>query len=172
MKTNKFAYLRHFRHLSAVLMAVIFALHFTPFWTLDDGSTVSIASYTWFPKDNKPMDKYIKSLFGNDLESALGNKVAVNNIGGWAILAVVFAVIGIALYLTTIKKNGSFLSDIANILCAFGAIMFINSPILLLGSTCTLHLILGILLLLSSLAVFFYHVVELRVEQERIWSIS
>ena len=166
MKKMNTSFLKYFRHLCAALSAVLLALHFTPFWTLEEES-LSLYDYTWFTYENESFTKFIKSTFG-DLAEVFGNKFAANNIGGAVIIVFVAAVIGLVLYLVQNKKGGSFVGDIVFFFCGLGGAMFLSNPILQMGSTYILHGILGIILIVAALCSFVYHVISLRSAAEKV----
>lgn len=76
-------------YLSALVMAVIVVMLFTPFWHFGEGEAaqaVSINSYVWFPSDNTQVESYF--------QEALGEKPDINSVIVAPILLLVFGVLG------------------------------------------------------------------------------
>jgi len=151
--------LKYCRHICAILAVALLVLHFMPFWTVEE-EAVSLCDYTWFTEDNKDTTKYIKNTFG-DLEEVFGNKFAANNLGYAPILTFAFSIISLVIYYFGRKKGGSFIGDILFGVCGLGGVMFLSNPILQLGSTCTVHGILGGIMIFFAVGSFIYHVFDL-----------
>ena len=113
--------------LCAVLMAVLLALQFVPFFTEGDGQ-VSIGSYVWFPSDHKALDSQIAAqIEGYRIEDMIV----------MPILILVLCAAGIVLCIARMSCATSALLPAA---CGLiGTIGYLTQPVMRMGSGWQLH---------------------------------
>ncbi len=80
--------------LCAVLMAVLLALQFVPFWTVED-TQVSIGGYVWFPSDHKDLESQFSAQFED---------YTINDTIVMPILILVLAAVGIVLSIVKVNS--------------------------------------------------------------------
>ncbi|MBE5783418.1 MAG: hypothetical protein E7329_08920 [Clostridiales bacterium] len=125
--------------LSALVMAVIVVLLFTPFWHFGEGEAaqaVSINSYVWFPSDNTQVESYF--------QEALGEKPEINSVIVMPILLLIFGAIGTVLCI--LKADQPFVAVFPASVGVAGIWGFATVPALRLGSTWGIMLALCIAL--------------------------
>ena len=111
----------------AVLMAVLLALQFVPFWTVED-SQVSISSYVWFPGEHK------------DLEGQLTAQVEGYTLSGMVPMPILLLVLSAAGVVLCIVKRDNALSALVPAACGvIGTIGYLTQPAFRLGSGWELH---------------------------------
>lgn len=116
-----------------VLMAILFILHFMPFWSYD-GMSTSIQSYVWFPTDHTELETYIAGQVGGDY--------SINSIILMPVIVLVTTVVGMVL--CTIKPNNSWMALIP-LGCGLAGIWgYLSKAAFRLGTNWVLHLIICI----------------------------
>ena len=128
--------------LGIVLMIVIAAVQFLPYWQLED-EAVSINSYVWFPNDHKDVGKYIKA--------EVGEEVNIYSIIPAPVVTLLFAVLGIAALAKYPKLP---LSAVCGVVVGIvGLWNYLTCPAYALGASQTLHLVLfAVVLAVNALA--------------------
>lgn len=128
--------------LGIVLMIVIAAVQFLPYWQLEE-EAVSINSYVWFPNDHKDVGKYIKA--------EVGEEVNIYSIIPAPVVTLLFAVLGIAAFAKYPKLP---LSAVCGVVVGIvGLWNYLTCPAYALGANQTLHLVLfGVVLAVNALA--------------------
>ena len=122
--------------LCAVLMAILLVLQFVPFWHCGEaGENCSISGYVWFPSDHKELESWITS---QAKDHDLGSFV------GMPILVLVLSFVGSIFCLMKADQNWVGLFSLA---CGVaGAVAYLTTPALQLGTGWTWHLLLCIAL--------------------------
>lgn len=116
-----------------VLMAVLFILHFMPFWSYD-GTSTSIQTYVWFPTDNTALESYIAGQVGGDY--------SINSIILMPIIVLVTTVAGIIL---SISMPDNLFISLLPLGCGLVGIWgYLSKPAFQLGTNWVLHLIVCI----------------------------
>jgi len=128
--------------LGIVLMIVIAAVQFLPYWQLEE-EAVSVNSYVWFPNDHKDVGKYIKA--------EVGEEVNIYSIIPAPVVTLLFAVLGIAAFAKYPKLP---LSAVCGVVVGIvGLWNYLTCPAYALGASQTLHLVLfGVVLAVNALA--------------------
>lgn len=128
--------------LGIVLMIVIAAAQFLPYWQLEE-EAVSVNSYVWFPNDHKDVGKYIKA--------EVGEEVNIYSIIPAPVVTLLFAVLGIAAFAKYPKLP---LSAVCGVVVGIvGLWNYLTCPAYALGASQTLHLVLfGVVLAVNALA--------------------
>lgn len=120
----------------AVVLVLLLITQFVPFWQ-DGEMSASISSYVWFPQDNKAVTTFLQGQLGSGFQ--VGNMVA-----GPVVLLVGAAV---SLWLCLFMQQQWVTPIITAVTGLAGAIGYLATPALRLGSLWGLHLGLCILLL-------------------------
>ncbi len=156
--------------ITAVLLVVLLVTQFLPFWSCVDCKTCgeagepSISAYIWFPEKHKPITKDMTQVFkdhyGEDLKDEKGKafKFNANDVAFSPVVLLVFAAAG--LVLCVIKANKYIVSILPLISGAVGAWGYLTNPALMIGKNSTLHLVVCILVVVSSLVPFVLQVVK------------
>lgn len=130
---------------SVVLMAVLLILQFSGFWSYD-GMSTSIQKYLWFPTDHDVLAEYISS--------ALGVSHNINDIVFMPFMVLLLGVIGIAVCaVKPAHAAGSLLPLAAGVIGAWG---YLTKAPFQLGTNWILHLIVCILLIVTSVLTYVF----------------
>ena len=132
--------------ITAVLMLALFVFQFLPFWTVGE-KTISLNGYLWLPEHNGDISAEFKGIM-KDL-GYLPDKNAetnwINWLALWPVMQTVFLIVGIGLHYKA-KGNGFML--LFPIACGVSGILgFTRHPILQMGSTWVIQLVISILMI-------------------------
>lgn len=119
----------------ALLIALVLALQFVPFWQHEAGSA-SINAYVWLPSQNAETTAL--------LQGALGEDFTVGNMVGGPAAELLCGII--ALVLCIFCQKSIFAPLMAAVTGAVGAVAYLATPALQLGSLWGLHLATCLLL--------------------------
>lgn len=121
---------------SALLMAILLVLQFTPFWQYGEaGESCSISGYVWFPSDQKQLESWI---------TAQAEDHDLNSFVGMPILVLVLSAVGAVLCL--IKPDSGWTPVLPAACGVAGLIAYLGSAALRLGTGWTWHLLICIVL--------------------------
>ncbi len=155
-----------------VMLVVLVAIQFTPYWTFTDGDgqeqTISIGSYVWFPNED----------VSNDFEDVVkdevfpGERMSDNDVVNEIVMfpAITFGLAVLAIATCILGKKKLIVPGLATLIVGLvGIIGYISSPALNLSSAWTLHFIITIILALVGAAVFAFGIMEIvqQVKEDR-----
>ena len=133
-------------YIAVVLLFVLLLLQFLPFWSTPDGeTTMSIQEYVWWPLE-KPkgpaMTDYFEDLYGRDWK-----------IDQIVLMPCVILACAIVTFFFGIKRPNRLWMNIVYLIGGFFCITgFLGNPIYRLNGIYIVHVILGALLIVASIA--------------------
>ena len=135
--------------IAAVLLVGLFVLQFLPFWTVGE-KTISMNGYLWLPEHNGDISAAFKGIM-RDL-GYLPDKAAetnwINWLALWPVMQTVFILLGLGIHVKARGNGFMLLFPIACGVC--GILGFTRHPILQMGSTWVIQLILSIAMIVVS----------------------
>jgi len=141
--------------LCTILAFLLLVLNFLPFWSYD-GMQTSIQGFVWFPNNHEPLTAWFAGQIP-DYE--------INGVVGTPILILLGT---IASVVVTIWKKESPLAAVVPAVCGILSILgYLTNPILRLGNTWVLHLIVSILLLAAALFTCFVPIKNLILKKRK-----
>ena len=120
---------------ATIEMAVLLALQFVPFWTVED-TQVSIGGYVWFPSDHKDLESQFSAQFED---------YTINDTIVMPILILVLAAVGIVLCI--VKVNSPLCALLPAACGLVGTIGYLIQPVFRLGSGWALHCLVSVAML-------------------------
>lgn len=144
MKKSSVTYSQFFMYICVVLMLVMMATQFLPFWECahcEDG-VASISDYVWWPEYHKDItDDIMKDLYGK--------KFGLNDLVLTPVLIVACTILSLFFCIKNAKKP--LYAIIPAIGGGAGVFGYLTSPGLLAGSNWEIHVAVGAVLLVCSL---------------------
>jgi len=137
------------------LASLLLVLNFLPFWSYD-GMHTSIQGFVWFPNDHEPLTTW----FAGQIPD-----YGINGVVGAPILILLCTVASVVV--TIWKKDSSFAAVIPAACGIVGIWGYLTNPILQLGTTWVLHLIVSILLLAAALFTCFVPIKNLILKKRK-----
>ena len=132
-----------------LLMIAMIATQFLPFWTIDEGTTLSISDYTWF-NSNKEYKNFIKEMKANLKDAGLMTadelkEFKINNFVYPPVVLLLVSLFGLGFCPFKLGKPLGHAFNLA--VGCIGIWMYLGHPIYQLGANWQLHLALSIALL-------------------------
>lgn len=160
MKKNNISYGQIFSYICIVLMLLLLATQFLPFFecpSCEDG-TASASDYVWFPDHHKDITKGVmRDLYGREFEVS---QVILPNI---AIL--ISCILGIIFILKTGANPWVSLIPLAG--SAIAVVGYLTTPGLQIGQNWILHLVAAALVMICSLVTLSEPIVKLIKNNEK-----
>ena len=131
---------------TAVLLIALFVCQFLPFWTVED-KTISMNGYIWFPEKNGAISAEFKGIMrdGGYLPDKNAEQSWINWLALWPVMQTIFILLGTLLH---IKAKGHGFMLLFPIACGVSGILgFTRHPILQMGSTWVIQLVLSIVMI-------------------------
>ncbi len=154
MKKSSVTYSKVFMYICVVLMLVLLATQFLPFWecsNCEDG-VASISDYVWFPEHHKDITNGI-------MKDLYGKKFAVADVVLTPV--VIVATFVLSLFFCIKNTHKPVYAIIPAIGGAFGVVGYLTSPGLQAGSNWVLHMAVAAVLLVCALVVLSEPVIKL-----------
>ena len=126
--------------ISALLMVVLLACQFMPYWRFGEGETLSIQGYVWFPTKHPALTEELLPLV---------EKFPCNQAVMACIPVMILCLLGVWFCLS---KSGKPLIGLLPVLTgAVGLLMYLTSPVMRAGMLCWLHVAVLALLLVTGI---------------------
>lgn len=154
MKKSSVTYARIFMYISVVLMLVMLATQFLPFWECsgcEDG-TASISDYVWFPEHHKDITNHI-------MKDIYGKKFAVADVVLTPVIIIACTILSLFFCLKNADKY--IYAIIPAIGGGAGVFGYLTCPGLQAGSNWVIHMAVGAVLLVCSLVALSGSVIDL-----------
>ena len=142
-----------------LVIAILIALQFTPYWTFTDSNnteqTISIGDYVWFPNEDVSND------FEDEVKATVfpGQRMTDNKVVNEIVMypAITFGIAVFAFITCFLGRKNQVVTGIATLITgAVGIIGYVSSPSLALSSSWTLHLVVAVVVVVPQLHLSFH----------------
>lgn len=132
--------------IAGALMVGLLVFQFLPFWTVKE-KIYSMNEYIWFPDHNGAVTAAFKTIMG-DLGFPKDDNF-INWLVLWPVMQTVFAILGLAIH---VKAKGNGFMLLFPIACGVSGILgFTRHPILQMGSTWVIQLVISIVMIVVAI---------------------
>ena len=145
--------IRMLNYICAGLTMILIALQFLPFWgcyqcnTCGEGKIISINEYVWFANDHKSgLTSVLQDYYIPDFRAI--------DVVGTSVLVQLASLVAVAMCIIYSKRLiGSAFALVAGMSCVIG---YLTQPAYQMGQMWQLHLVIGVLTLLTALGIYLF----------------